>query len=105
MTETVKDCHYPWTWMLVTADGEAKPCCFAPGHLGNLYESSVEGIWNGPEAIELRSYIKTDRIHPICAGAPCKFVQGTLALERKAEVQGNPQDLTSSSAPSSGVPE
>lgn len=75
MTETVKDCHYPWTWMMVTADGGVTPCCFASGALGNLNEATAEAIWNGTIATELRSYIKADRIHPVCESAPCKFVQ------------------------------
>jgi hypothetical protein len=75
MVETVKDCHYPWTWMVVTADGNVKPCCFALGALGNLHDSSAEAVWNGPVAMELRAYIKEDRLHPVCGGAPCKFVQ------------------------------
>jgi len=73
--------------MMVTADGVVKPCCFAPGQLGNLHDASADEIWNGPLAIELRSYIKTDRIHPICAEAPCKFVQNmqTIQEERPAD--------------------
>lgn len=80
MVETVKDCHYPWTWMMVTADGAVKPCCYALGQLGNLHDATPEEIWNGRAAIELRSFIKTDKIHPICAGAPCKFVQNMQSM-------------------------
>lgn len=61
--------------MMVTADGAVKPCCFAPVPLGNLHDSEVDEIWNGPTAIELRQFIKANMIHPICMGAPCKFVQ------------------------------
>lgn len=63
--------------MMVTADGNVKPCCFAPGSMGNLYEVSAEAIWNGESAIELRRFIKAGKVHPICAEAPCKFVQNT----------------------------
>lgn len=79
MSETVKDCRYPWTWMMVTADGAVKPCCFASMSMGNLHEASVDQVWNGALAIELRRFIKADKIHPICAGAPCKFVQNMQA--------------------------
>lgn len=76
MSETVKDCHYPWTWMMVSADGAVKPCCFAPGVLGHIAPGTEpEAVWNGPAALELRSFMRDDRVHPICAGAPCKFVQ------------------------------
>lgn len=89
MAETVKDCHYPWTWMMVTADGAVKPCCFAPGQLGNLHDSSVEEIWNGPVVVELRGFIKADRIHPTCANAPCKFVQNSQARNPDAPTDGS----------------
>ncbi len=80
MTETVKDCHYPWTWMMVTADGAVKPCCFASGTLGNLHEASAEEIWNGSIAVELRKFIKANRVHAVCAKAPCKYVQSMQAV-------------------------
>lgn len=85
MAETVKDCHYPWTWMMVTADGAVKPCCFSSLSIGNLHESSAENVWNGPVAIELRRYIKADKIHPVCADAPCKFIQN-MQLEKLKSV-------------------
>ena len=75
MVETVKDCHYPWTWMMVTADGAVKPCCFSSASLGNLHDNDIDQVWNGATAIELRKYIKANRIHQVCAGAPCKYVQ------------------------------
>lgn len=73
--KTVKDCNYPWTWLMVTSDGNCKPCCFAPGSLGNLNDQSADEIWNGEIAIELRTFIKEDRLHPICNNAPCVYVQ------------------------------
>jgi hypothetical protein len=30
--------------------------------------------------MELRQFIKEDKIHSVCAGAPCKFVQNSLAV-------------------------
>lgn len=71
----IRNCNAPWTWMMVTADGAVKPCCFAPGVLGNLNLASAEAVWNGPVAVELRSYIRDNKVHPVCAGAPCKYVQ------------------------------
>jgi MoaA/NifB/PqqE/SkfB family radical SAM enzyme len=80
--ETVKDCHYPWTWMMVTSDGRARPCCFSTGSLGDLHTQEPEQIWNGKIAIELREYVLQDRIHPICANAACKFVQNMAKPDR-----------------------
>lgn len=77
--ETVKDCHYPWTWMMVTADGVVRPCCFASQGIGDLNISTADEIWNGETVVELRSYITKNLVHPVCAGAPCKFVQNMQA--------------------------
>ncbi len=82
--ETVKDCTYPWTWMMVASDGRVMPCCFAKHELGNLNEASAEAIWNGPVAVELRASIKRNAVHSICNGAICKFVQNM----KKAELDG-----------------
>ena len=79
--ETVKDCHYPWTWLMLTADGVIKPCCFANGNLGNLHENSIDEIWNGATAIELRMFMLKNKIHPVCTDAPCKFVQNMIQSE------------------------
>jgi len=87
MIETVKDCTYPWTWMNVLADGSVKPCCFCRGNLGNLRNASADEIWNGAIAIELRTFIKADRIHPMCENAPCTYVQNMKAhkIQRGSE--------------------
>lgn len=79
MSDAVKDCHYPWTWMMVTADGGVKPCCFATGTIGNLHDATAEEIWNGPIVVELRQAITQNSIHPVCSHAPCKFVKGVPA--------------------------
>ncbi len=78
MPESVKDCSYPWTWMVVTSDGSVRPCCFSSGSLGNLNKLSGEEIWNGSIAVELRAFIKADRVHPMCESAPCKYVQSMV---------------------------
>lgn len=75
--QTVKDCQYPWTWMMVSADGNVKPCCWAPGNLGNLYQASADEVWNGKVAQELRQAVLNDQVHPICAKSPCVYVQNT----------------------------
>lgn len=72
--------------MMVTADGAVKPCCFAPVPLGNLHDSEVDEIWNGPTAIELRQFIKANMIHGICSGAPCKFVQNMQIRIAQADI-------------------
>lgn len=61
--------------MMLTSDGRVLPCCYAKRELGNLNEASAEAIWNGPVAVELRAFIKRNEVHPVCAGAVCKYVQ------------------------------
>jgi MoaA/NifB/PqqE/SkfB family radical SAM enzyme len=52
-------CYVPWSSMTIRYDGNAIPCCFhrlgeqyavqPPRHLlGNVLESSVWSVWNGP---------------------------------------------------------
>ncbi|MDH5677389.1 MAG: radical SAM protein [Nitrospinota bacterium] len=79
-TPSPKDCNAPWTWMLVQTNGEVQPCCFGPcNHLGSLWTSDVEAIWNGPAFRRLRENILADRVDHACAGGTCKFVAGRPA--------------------------
>ena len=54
-------CQKPWDEIHINPDGGVMPCCTmstAVGwdntNLGNLYEKTMEEIWNGPEARQLR---------------------------------------------------
>jgi len=87
MAETVKDCTYPWTWMFVLANGAVKPCCFCRGNLGNLRKASADAIWNGDVAIELRTFIKANKVHAMCENAPCVYVQNMLAQKNQQKNQ------------------
>ena len=60
---------------MVSADGNVRPCCLAPGTLGNIHEATPEEVWNGELAQELRAAMVANQVHPICAGAACQFVQ------------------------------
>jgi radical SAM protein with 4Fe4S-binding SPASM domain len=75
MAETVKDCRHPWQWILVSANGEVRPCCFAPRPIGNIGEASFEELWNGATMQQLRRDVLADRVGEICRDAPCKYVQ------------------------------
>jgi hypothetical protein len=70
--------------MFVLADGLVMPCCYAQRELGNLKDASLEEIWNGPVAVELRAFIKRNEVHPVCDGAICKFVQN---MKKTAEIE------------------
>jgi radical SAM protein with 4Fe4S-binding SPASM domain len=53
-------CHIPWQQMVIDADGTVNPCCYwsAYGNLnpacGNLNETPLLEIWNGPAYQNLR---------------------------------------------------
>lgn len=85
----VSECNSPWTWMLISSNGEVKPCCFSPGNIGNLNDSSAEDIWNGKKIIELRAYIKKNELHPICDGSPCEYVTNITNKGNDKEITEN----------------
>jgi radical SAM protein with 4Fe4S-binding SPASM domain len=47
-------CLKPWASLYIEPDGETRPCCYPSPVYGNLAESSFEGVWNGPAALQLR---------------------------------------------------
>ncbi|HEY6114380.1 MAG TPA: SPASM domain-containing protein, partial [Candidatus Dormibacteraeota bacterium] len=51
-------CFFGWYSMVVTGNGDVRPCCYLlqPDYppLGNVAESSVAEVWNGPEFERLR---------------------------------------------------
>ncbi|MEM7203823.1 MAG: radical SAM protein [Planctomycetota bacterium] len=58
----------------VHADGRAYPCCVAEGDdlcLGNLNQQSVDEVWNGPEAQDLRRAMLTHDLPGKCRD--CEF--------------------------------
>lgn len=75
----LSDCQYPWTWAVISSNGEVRPCCFSTLPVGNLHDAQLEAIWNGTAMQQLRLDILAGRVNPICRGAPCKFVQSTPA--------------------------
>jgi|SRR5580658_2083088 MoaA/NifB/PqqE/SkfB family radical SAM enzyme len=77
--ETVRDCRAPWEWALVSTDGDVRPCCFAPGTLGNLNQASFDEIWNGKEMQRLRGDLLAGVVNRICDKAVCKYVKNTEA--------------------------
>ena len=70
-------CRRPWTLMYVTANGNVLPCCIAPFTgvpygtivLGNIFNQTVEGIWNGEPYRQWRKSMLEG--HPPAACASC----------------------------------
>ncbi len=84
---TVCDCTYPWRWIMITSDGEVAACCFmSRPALGNMYEQSLDEIWNGEVMQDLREHISRGEIHSLCKGAVCKYVRNTSADSTRESV-------------------
>lgn len=68
-------CGTLWTGLSVLSDGTAVMCCqdykpLAP--LGNVFDESLEAIWNGPMLQWVRELHRTGRKNQIAACASCK---------------------------------
>ena len=72
---SVKDCAYPWRWALITSSGAVRPCCYATKDVGDINTDSITDIWNNKTMQALRASVRANRVHPVCEGASCKFVQ------------------------------
>jgi len=60
-------CIIPWYGQLiVTIEGDVKMCVQSSAHLGNLYENSLEEIWNGSIMQGVRRAFSHGRYHKIC---------------------------------------
>ena len=56
--EEIKQCHWPWSGIVINWDGGTNPCCIIDdpkSDFGNVAKSSIEKIWNSPEYISSRS--------------------------------------------------
>jgi hypothetical protein len=90
--DTVRKCYYPWKWLYVNINGDARPCCFSVLPLGNSLQDDAEKIWNGLSAQSLRRSLREGVLHSICRGAACKFAGNSEALEASEEPRP-PADL------------
>ena len=53
-----KQCHWPWSGMVINWDGGINPCCIIDdpkSDFGNIKKNSIEKIWNSEEYISSRS--------------------------------------------------
>ena len=65
-------CLRPWKLMYITANGNALPCCIAPFAapdypdivLGNVFENSLESVWQGERYQELRAAVSGENPAP-----------------------------------------
>ncbi|MEI6970371.1 MAG: AMP-binding protein [bacterium] len=55
-------CPFPWQYLVVQWDGTVVPCCRdynGINALGNVHDSSLKSIWNGPAAAAIREQHRT----------------------------------------------
>jgi hypothetical protein len=78
---TVRDCEYPWTWYLVGRTGHVRCCCLGSVPVGDIQSSTPESIWNNLTMQSLRASLSAGVVHTHCHGAPCQYVQGSMATE------------------------
>ncbi|TYO99234.1 iron-sulfur cluster protein [Geothermobacter ehrlichii] len=76
-------CTRPFEWFEIHPDGSVFLCC--PAWLkrpaGNLLQQPVEGIWNGPVAIELRKSILNGSFHN-CSARRCPHLKRASGVLR-----------------------
>jgi radical SAM protein with 4Fe4S-binding SPASM domain len=69
-------CRRPWSLMYVTANGNVLPCCIAPFteapyediKLGNVFDVSLEEVWNGPLYRKWRERMNGNEPPEACRG-------------------------------------
>src|SRR5262245_8712302 len=76
---TVRDCEFPWTWYLVQITGHVRCCCLGSIPVGDIQSSTPESVWNNLTMQSLRASLRAGVVHTHCHGAPCKYVQGSMA--------------------------
>jgi hypothetical protein len=70
---TLKDCTWPWSWLVVDAAGYAHCCCHSRTEIGNVADQTIDEIWNGQRMRRLREAIAKDEFHQYCKGAACLY--------------------------------
>ncbi len=67
-------CPYPWSGITIASNGNVVACCRDLEHktiLGNVFEQSLEKIWNGKKFVELRYNLKMKNIKKIPSCCNC----------------------------------
>jgi len=59
-------CLYPFQYARVSYSGKAYFCPFIRVEVGDLTQSSMEEIWNGPRYVDLRRRLLEEQLFPVC---------------------------------------
>ncbi|MDR1487040.1 MAG: radical SAM protein [Deltaproteobacteria bacterium] len=72
---SLRECVSPWEWMAVSECGEVHACCYQEQSCGNIGQSTLEEIWNGPVYREMRRSLANNILPEVCKNAACKYVR------------------------------
>jgi Fe-coproporphyrin III synthase len=64
-------CNAPWVSAVIEVDGSVRPCFFHPS-IGNLSETTLEAVINGPAGRSFRSTLEVAS-NPICRSCVCSL--------------------------------
>ena len=82
MNLEIKDCRWPWNRLYVHVNGDIKPCCYSLFDVGKVGTAKdMKAVWTGKEMTELRDAVSKNKLHRICAGAGCAYVQSKIPDE------------------------
>ena len=73
-------CNAPWVSAVVEADGTLRPCFFHQP-LGNVRESGLRQVINGPDAVRFRTELDV-ATNPVCRRCVCSLNLSSEATER-----------------------
>jgi radical SAM protein with 4Fe4S-binding SPASM domain len=86
-TKTIKrriPCYEPWETIRIKDNGDVVPCCISEHPMGNLKQSSLLQIWNGPEYTRFRETMGAGELPESCRG--CAIAWQTDHSGRYAKV-------------------
>lgn len=77
-------CYEPWETIRIKDNGDVAPCCISEHSMGNLKQSTLDEIWNGPEYTRFRETMRSGRLPESCKG--CAIAWQTNHSGRYAKV-------------------
>jgi radical SAM protein with 4Fe4S-binding SPASM domain len=92
---SVRNCAYPWHWLIINNDGNVMPCGHGSLPVGNLRESSTDEIWNGGTLRDVRAHILRGVIHSVCRSGDCPYQRRDAVFpenEQRIDIIGVPRD-------------
>jgi MoaA/NifB/PqqE/SkfB family radical SAM enzyme len=70
-TTLMRKCTYPFTFLVIDTDADARPCCWTGMSFGKL-DSDFDAVWNGPRAQTMRRNFFDNHIPNECRGTHCR---------------------------------